>query len=385
MVFSQLMDLVSATAFKRSVEKYRGNYKVRELTCWRQFLILSFGQLTHRESMRDTHTCLRLHAEKLYHLGVGKLVDVSTISRANETRDWRIYQDFGLKLIRQAKELYAGTNQLDVELKGDIFAMDSTTIDLCLEVFWWADFRETKAAIKLHTMLDLKTSIPDFVSITNAAVHDVNIMDIITYQKGSYYVMDKAYADFKRLHRIKREQAYFVTRAKDNLQFEVINARTPDSMASILSDQDIRLAVAKSATAYPDKLRRIKYFDAEYNRILVFLTNNFSVKAETIAKLYKHRWYIEIFFKWIKQHLKIKSFWGQNENAVKTQIWVAISIYVLVAIAKKKLEIRHSLYELLQFISVSPFERTPLHSVFMDLESRQKTAANDNQLTFNLQ
>jgi len=326
MVFAQIMEFASKDAFKRSVEKYNGNYKLKDFSCWKQFLCLAFGQLTHRESMSDTVLCLSLNADKLYHLGVGRIVHKSTISRANEVRNWRIFQDFGTKLIEQANQMYAKDNQLYVKLKGKIFALDSTTVDLCLEVFWWANFRSTKGAVKIHTLLDLKTSMPDFIYITNADVHDVNVLDQITILKGSYYIMVKAYIDYQRLYKIKTEGAFFVVRAKTNLKFKRISSQSVDKSKELICDQDVELAVFYSQQDYPEKLRRIKYYVAEQNRTFVFLTNNFKLKTETVARLYKHRWYVELFFKWIKQHLKIKTFWGQNENAVRTQIWVAISV-----------------------------------------------------------
>lgn len=384
MVFSQVMEFASHFAFRQSVNKFNGNYKVKSFTCWKQFLCIAFGQLTHRESMSDTMLCLELNAYKLYQLGIGKLVNISTLSRANENKDWKIFEDFGIKLIKQAKALYESDNQLDIELKGDIFALDSTTVDLCLEVFWWANFRTTKAAIKIHRLLNLKTSIPDFIYISNADVHDVNILDLVSIQKGSYYIMDKAYIDFERLLRIRNEMAYFVVRAKENMKFKRISSRAPDKEAGIICDQDILLTDVQTSQKYHEKLRRIKYHDAEYNITLVFLTNNFNLKAINIAKLYESRWYVELFFKWIKQHLKIKSFWGQNENAVRIQIWVAISVYLLVAIAKKKLKIEHFLYEILQYISVSAFERKSLTEVFFNNENKTNDEQKNNQLKFNL-
>jgi IS4 transposase len=366
MVFAQLIDFASYHIFKRCVGRYQGDYKVKELTCWKQFLYMSFGQLTHRESLTDTVICLKLHADKLYHLGIGKIVDKSTLSRANENRDWRIFQDFALKLIEQAKVLYKDDNQLDVRLKGRVFALDATVVDLCLNVFWWAPFRSNKAAVKMHTLLDLKTSIPEFILITAGDVHDVNALDSIEIIKGSYYVMDKAYIDFKRLYRINIEKAFFVVRAKKNLDARVVSSKVVNQSSGILSDQTIQLSGSLTAKKYPGKLRLIKYWDEESDKTFTFLTNNFILSALTVAALYKNRWYIELFFKWIKQHLKIKSFWGQSENAVKTQIWIAISVYVIVAIAKKKLKLPQSLYEILQVVSISAFEKEPLTKTFLN-------------------
>lgn len=380
MVFSQVMDFASQDIFKVCVNRYKGNYKSKEFTCWKQFLCLAFGQLTHRESMSDTMLCLELNSDKLYHLGIGKAVNKSTLSRANENRDWRIFQDFGLKLIDQARSLYDGDSQLEVRLKGNVYALDSTTIDLCLNVFWWSNFRKAKGAVKLHTLLDLKTSIPHFLHISNGSVHDVKILDMIPIEKGGYYVMDKEYIDFERLYRIKEEKAYFVIRAKENLQFSRLDSRIANKEAGIICDQDIQLTGFYSNQHYPVPLRRVRYYDAEFDRTLVFLTNNFKLKAETVTQLYKHRWQIELFFKWIKQHLKVQSFWGYSENAVRTQIWIAISVYALVAIVKKRLNLKHSLYEILQYISLSPFEKMPLTEVFNANQQDVKELENAIQL-----
>ena len=380
MAFTQIMDFASQDIFKVCVKRYNGNHKAKEFTCWKQFLCLAFGQLTHRESMSDTMLCLKLNADKLYHLGIGKVVNKSTLSRANEKRDWRIFQDFGIKLIEQARILYDGDNQLDVKLKGRVFALDSTTVDLCLEVFLWAPFRSTKAAIKIHTLLDLKTSIPEFIFISEGNVHDVNVMDLMPVLKGSYYVMDKAYVDFARLYNIKQEKAYFVVRAKENMQFKRMGSRSVNKSLGILCDQDIMLTGIKSSIRYPEHLRRIKFYDSEFDRTFVFLTNNFKLNAETVTQLYKHRWGIELFFKWIKQNLKVQSFWGFSENAVKTQIWVAISVYVLVAIAKKKLKLTHSPYEIIQYISLAPFEKRSLREVFLNNENQDVKEQNCIQL-----
>lgn len=366
MVFAQLMMFASDDIFKWCVYRYKGDYKVKEFTCWKQFLCMAFGQLTHRESMSDTAMCLKLHAKKLYHLGIGKPVDKSTISRANETRDWRIYRDFAMKLIEQAKCLCTGENQLEIKLKGDIYAIDSTVVDLCLNVFWWAKFRTTKAAVKINTMLDLKTSIPEFIHISEGAVHDVNFLDYISISSGSYLVMDKAYIDFARLWTLNNDHITFVVRAKENMDYKVITRKKVDRTTGVVCDQIIELSGISSSQKYPQKLRRVRYFDKETKNVLVFLTNNLKITAITIATLYRYRWGIETFFKWIKQHLKILSFWGHSENAVKTQIWIAISTYVIVIIAKQKLKLTQTLYEILQMISLSPFERTPLVELFSE-------------------
>ena len=380
MAFTQIIDFASQDLFKVCVNRYNGNYKSKEFTCWKQFLCMAFGQLTHRQSMSDTLLCLKLNSDKLYHLGIGKVINKSTLSRANESRDWRIYQDYALKLIDQAKKMYEGENQLEVNLKGRVFALDSTTVDLCLEVFLWAPFRSTKAAVKIHTLLDLKTSIPEFIFISAGNVHDVKTMDLIPIQKGSYYIMDKAYVDFDRLYAIRKEKAYFVVRAKENLQFKRVKSRIPDKKMGILCDQDILLTGINSSTRYPKHLRRIKFYDPEFDRTFVFLTNNFQIKAQTVTQLYKHRWGIELFFKWIKQNLKIQSFWGFSENAVKSQIWIAISVYVLVLIARKKLELKNSPYEIIQYISIAPFEKRPLHNVFLNIENQDVKELNYIQL-----
>lgn len=368
MTFTQIMDFASQDLFKVCVNRYNGNYKSKHFSCWKQFLCIAFGQLTHRESMSDTLLCLKLNIDKLYHLGIGKAVNKSTLSRSNENRDWHIFQDFGLKLIEEAKKLYEGDNQLDLNLQGRVFALDSTTVDLCLEVFLWAPFRSTKAAVKIHTLLDLKTSIPEFIFISEGNVHDVKIMDLLPIQKGSYYVMDKAYVDFERLFSIRQERAYFVVRAKENMQFKRINSRIPDKNSGILCDQDIMLTGIKSSKRYLEQLRRIKFYDSEYDRTFVFLTNNFKIKAQTVTLLYKQRWGVELFFRWIKQNLKVQSFWGFSENAVKTQIWIAISVYVLVLIARKKLKLINSPYEIIQYLSLAPFEKRAIYEVFANIE-----------------
>jgi hypothetical protein len=368
MVFSQIMEFAPFHVFKYSVKRYNGDYKARDFTCWKQFLCMSFGQLTHRESLSDTALCLRLQKEKLYHLGIGSPFHKSTISRANETRDWRIFRDFALKLIEQAKELYTGNSKLDVNLKGGIYALDSTIVDLCLSVFWWATFRTTKAAVKVHTLLDLKTSIPEYIFITDGSVHDVNVLDNIDLPRGSYLVMDRAYVDFERLYNLAVNRINFVVRAKSNLKYEVLNNGEPDKDKGIQSDQCILLTGINSSQKYTDSLRRVQYYDVETQRTFVFLTNNFKLSASNIAALYKSRWGIETFFKWIKQHLKVQSFWGQSENAVKTQIWIAISSYIIVIIAKKQLKLKYSLYEILQMISLAPFDRTPIRKLFENVE-----------------
>ena len=380
MVFSQIMQFASQDILKRIVRRYDGDYKKQEFTSWKHFLCMSFGQLTHRESMSDTMLMLKLNKTKLFHIGIGIPFDKSTVSRTNETRPWKIFQDFGMKLIEEAKQLYIGDNQLDVDLKGDVFALDSTTVDLCLDVYCWATFRTTKAGIKIHTLLNSKTAIPEFIFISEASVHDINILDKIPIAKGNYYVMDKAYTDFGRLYSLHCKRAYFVVRAKGNNTYKKIGSRKVNKGTGVKYDWDIVLTGFYSSQNYPMALRRVKFYDKEFKRMFIFYTNNKRVKPETIALLYKSRWHVEIFYKWIKQNLKIQSFWGQNENAVKIQIWIAISIYVLVAIAKKKLKIKHTLYEILQYISIAPFEKTPLHETFSDEVFKEMKSKIDNQL-----
>jgi transposase len=327
---------------------------------------MAFGQLTHRESLSDTVLCLKLHSKKLYHLGIGCPFDKSTISRANESRDWRIFRDYAFKLIEQAKILCSDDNQLDLKLKGGIYALDATVVDLCLSVFWWARFRTTKGAIKMNTLLDLKTSIPEFIHITEGAVHEVNVLDYIYLPVGSYLVMDKAYVDFNRLWNLAKDRITFVIRAKDNMDYKVTYRKNVDKSSGVFCDQTIELKGINSSKKYPGLIRRIRYFDKETGNTLIFLTNNFKLSALTVASLYRYRWGIETFFKWIKQHLKILSFWGHSENAVKTQVWIAISTYVIVIIAKKKLKLKQTLYEILQIVSLSVFDRTPLHELFSE-------------------
>jgi hypothetical protein len=379
-VFAQLFDFVSHNDFNRCVERYDGNYKTKTFSCWKQFLCMAFGQLTHRESLSDTILCIKANSKKLYHLGIGNAVSKSTLSNANENRDWEIFQDFALILIDQAKELYKSDSQLDVEISNNVFAIDSTTIDLCLSIFPWAKFRKTKAAIKLHTVLNAKTSIPEVIHISDGKMHDVNFLDIVTIQPDSFYILDKGYVDFERLYRIHKSNAFFVTRAKKGLAFKRIYSATVDKESGVICDQTIKLTGYKTSKSYPDKLRRIKYYDQETGKTFVFLTNNFEIPAITIALLYKHRWFIELFFKWIKQHLKIKFFWGHSPNAVKTQIWIAISVYVIVLIMKKKLCLSQSIYEILQVISINIFDKDPINQLFNKSDIQNFKEQNSNQL-----
>lgn len=344
-VFAQLMEFVPAYEFRLFVDRYHGNYKVKSFSCRDQFLCLAFAQLTYRESLRDIETCLRAAGEKLYHMGIRSKVSRNTLAHANEVRDWRIYHDFAQVLIRNARELYLG-EPLAVQLDQTAYALDSTIIDLCLSLFPWAKFRKHKAAVKLHTLLDLRASIPTTVIITPGSVHDVNIMDQLFWEPGAIYVMDRGYVDFSRLYHIDQGQAFFVTRAKRNFRFQRLYSRPMNKSSGLRCDQTVLLHGFYAQKDYPDKLRRIRYFDHQTHKALVFLTNNFTLPALTIAQLYRCRWQVELFFKWIKQHLRIKAFYGTSENAVKTQIWIAISIYVLVAIVKKRLNLRHSLYSI---------------------------------------
>ena len=380
-VFAQLMELIHPEEFDRCVARYNGNFRVRQFSCWHQFLSLSFGQLSHRESLRDLVTCLHAHESKLYHLGLTKGVSRSTLAEANEQRDWRIYADFAQLLIRRARQMNSQTVDLEgLELSNRLYALDSTTIDLCLEVFWWAKFRKHKAAVKLHTLLDIRCQIPCFIHITDGLLHDVNVLDILDFEANAFYIMDRGYLDWGRLFRISESKAYFVTRAKDNLAFVRVYSRPVDKTTGLICDQAIRLKNYYASKDYPSHLRRIKYHDKELNKTFVFLTNRFGTKAIEIALLYKYRWQIELFFKWIKQHLKIKVFWGESQNAVKTQIWVAVCTYVLVAILKEKLKISQTMNEILQILSVSPFDKTPVNQLLNSTTLQKQEPDNSNQL-----
>ena len=379
-IFSQIMSFIPKHRFQTCVEKYKGNYKVQSFTCWEQFLVMAFAQLTYRESLRDIETCMRAMKNKLYHIGIRSNISRSTIADANQNRDWRIYADFAYILIDIAKELYRD-DKFFKELDETIYALDSTTIDLCLSLFPWAKFRKTKSAIKIHTLLDLQNNIPSFIRITDGSVHDVNILDELVTEIGAFYVVDKGYIDFERLYRLNNNSAYFVTRAKSNLQFKRVYSHQVDKSLGLICDQSIFLKGFYPAKDYPEKLRRIKYFDSNNNRRLVFLTNNFILPAITIANLFKQRWQIELFFKWIKQNLKIKSFYGNSANAVKTQVCIAISVYVLLAIIKKKLKIEQSLYTFLQVISISIFEKMPLNRLFSEFEYKNEIDIFSNQLS----
>jgi hypothetical protein len=362
MVFSQLMEFLPAHEFDLCVERHGGHYKVQSLTCRRQFLAMAFAQLTYRESLRDIEACLRVVPQKLYHMGIGGPIARTTLADANERRHWRIYEDFAQVLIREARSLYAGES-LCAELDQTVYALDSTTIDLCLALFPWAKFRKRKGAIKVHTQLDLRGNIPSFIKITDGKVHDVNFLDDLSLEAGAIYVMDRGYIDFDRLYGLNLAKAFFVTRAKRNLQWRRLVSLPTEEAAGVLSDQAIMLTGVKTAESYPERLRRIRFYDADQDRTLIFLTNDFIRPAPTIARLYKCRWQIELFFKWIKQNLRIKAFYGTSENAVKTQIWIAITVYLLVAIVKKRLQTNISLHAMLQVISLSVFEKVPLNEL----------------------
>ena len=379
-IFSQITELISHKQFQTIVNRHLGDYKTKDFNCWKQFLCMSFGQLTHRESLSDTMMCLKANAHKLYHLGIGGLIANSTLTRANENRSYLIYEQLAMLLIKEAKQLYLGDNDLEVQLKNNVFAIDATTIDLCLSTFYWATFRTAKGGIKLHTQLDLKTSIPEFILFSAASVHDVNVLDVIAFEANSFYIMDRGYVDYKRLYRINQCDAFFVTRAKDNMNYRRLYSHAVNKTKGVLYDQTIMLNGYYAAKDYPAKMRRIKFYDEQTGKVLIFLTNNFYLTANEIAKLYKNRWKIELFFKWIKQHLKIKSFWGHSENAVKTQVWIAVSVYVLVAIAKKKFMLQQSLYEILQILSVSIFERMPINQLFQQTQLQYFKEQKDNQL-----
>ncbi len=358
-IFSQLMDFLPIHEFRQCVERYHGNYKIQSFSCWDQFLCLAFAQLTYRESLRDIQVCLRAAQKKLYHMGIRSRVSRNTLAHANQVRPWQIYADFAQLLIRQARQLYA-EESFATELDQTLYALDTTIIDLCLSLFPWAKFRKHKGAVKLHTLLDLQSNIPTVVFITHALVHDVNMLDQIAFEPGAFYILDRAYLDFARLHTIHRCSAFFVTRPKSSFHFDRLYSQPVDKSTGLQCDQIIVLHSFYPKKDYPEKLRRIRFYDKQLNRRLIFLTNNFSLPALTITKIYRCRWQIELFFKWIKQHLRIKAFYGTSENAVKTQIWIAISVYVLVAIVKKRLNLDQSLYTILQILSLTLFEKTPI-------------------------
>ena len=378
-IFSQIMDFIPLHEFHKCVRRYQGQHRLRRFSCYDQFLCMAFAQLTYRESLRDIEICLRAMQPKLYHAGFRGKASRSTLADANEKRDWRIYADFAHVLIRTARALYV-TEDFGLELQQTTYALDSTTIDLCLSLFPWAHFRKHKGAIKLHTLMDLCGNIPSFIDITHGKIHDIAILNQLVLEPGAFYIMDRGYIDFGQLYRFTQESAFFVIRAKKNLDYSRRSYRPIDPSTGLRSDQTIILTGPKTSKLYPNPLRRITYFDVETNRRFVFLTNNFILPALTIALLYKYRWRIELFFKWIKQHLRIKAFYGTSKNAVKSQIWIAISIYVLVAIIKKQLKIERSLNEILQILSITLFENTSLLQLLTSLESQKEQDPVCNQL-----
>ena len=378
LVFAQVMAHLPLTTFRRCVARYGGEYKVKHFTCLDQYLCMAFAQLTYRESLRDIEACLRSQAAKLYHMGFRSTVARNTLANANAVRDWRIYADFAQSLISIARRLYAN-DPFGIDLADTVYALDATTIDLCLSVFPWAPFRSTKAAVKMHTLLDLRGNIPSFIHISDGKWHEVNIFDMLVPEAGAFYVMDRGYLDFEQLHRLHQVGSFFVIRAKSNLRFQRRYSRESDRANGIICDQIGTLTVFYSAQGYPSPLRRIRVKDAD-GKTLVFLTNNTDLPARTIAELYRCRWQIELFFKWIKQHLRIKSFFGTSENAVKSQIWIAVSVYVLVAILKKRLNLPASLYEILQILSLTMFERTPLDQLLARTPPSSNQPENPNQL-----
>jgi hypothetical protein len=378
-VFAQLMQHLPLTTFRRCVARYNGEYRIQQFSCLDQYLCLAFAQLTWRESLRDIEACLRAQSSKLYHLGFRSAIARNTLANANAVRDWRIYADFAQHLIGIARRLYAN-DLLALDLDETVYALDSTTIDLCLSVFPWAPFRSTKAAVKLHTLLDLRGSIPSFIFISDGKMHDVNILDQLVPEAGAFYVMDRGYLDFERLAHLDDAGSFFVTRAKSNLKAHRRYSRPVDRSTGLICDQTVLLTGFYSRQGFDRPLRRIKFNDPQTGKRLVFLTNNFALDALTIAKLYKYRWQVELFFKWIKQHLRIKAFFGTSENAVKSQIWIAVSVYVLVAIVKKRLALPATLYEILQILSLTLFEKTPVDSLFDDDASQKIPAADANQL-----
>jgi hypothetical protein len=379
-VFKQFSGLISRYEFDKCVDRYKGNYRVRDFNCWNQFLCMAFGQLTHRESITDILTCLGAHGSTLYHMGIKPVVAVSSLTRANENRDHRIYKDFAMHLLRITRPLYSSDSDFTLELDNSVYAFDSTTIDLCLTMFEWAKFRKTKAAVKMHTLLDLRGNLPTFIHITDGKVHDVNSLDVMPVEQDAFYVMDRGYVDFARLYAIAGRGAFFVVRAKDNLSFTCTGSRKVDKTTGLRCDQTIKLKTKKSAREYPGKLRRVKFFDEETGLTLVFLTNNFEIDAIMVAMLYKQRWQVELFFKWIKQHLKIKAFWGFSENAVKTQIWIAVCTYLLLAYLKKQVKSDLTLYEIQQILSVSIFSKTPINELLNQVKIENKRTDSCNQL-----
>jgi len=379
LVFAQLMDLLPLHAFHRSVQRYEGQRYVKSFSSLDQFLVMAFAQLTFRESLRDVEACLSAVPSKLYHMGIRSSVSRSTLADANESRDWRIFADFAQALIGIARRLYRDED-FGLQLNETVYALDATTIDLCLALFPWAKFRQHKGAVKLHTLLDLRGNIPSFIHITDGKVHDINVLDVLIPEPGSFYVMDRGYLDFARLYGLTQNQAFFVVRSKENLQFRRLYSRPIDKSTGLRCDQTIVVTGPLTSQLYPEKLRRVGYFDATNQKRFSFLSNNFVLPALTITQLYKCRWQVELFFKWIKQHLRIKAFFGTTENAVRTQVWIAVSVYVLVAILKKQLNLDLSLYTILQILSLTPFEKAPILQVLTEFTNTTQEPDNPNQL-----
>lgn len=380
-VFAQLIEFLSHNDFNRFVSKFKGNYKVKTFTCWHQLLYMMFGQLSHRESLSDLLICLQSQQNKTYHLGMGKGTSKANLAKANEKRDYRIYESFALLLVEQAQKLAIHDNKLDLSIDAPVYALDATVIDLCLDVFWWGKFRKHKAAVKLHTLFDVRTNIPTFIYVTGGSVHEINGLDHIPLEIGSYYVMDKGYIDFGRLYHIHKQEAFYVTRAKENFKFVRLSSSKVDKSTGIKCDQVIRLKNHKVSLAYPDVIRRLKYYDSDNDVEFVFITNNFEISALEVARLYKYKWGVELFFKWIKQHLKVKTFWGYSFNAVKTQIYIAMITYLLILIIKHQLKLKQSQYEILQILSISLLCKTPLAELFSKSYSQSVLEQNSNQLT----
>lgn len=381
-VFAQIMSFLPDYEFNKCVDKYKGNHRVRSFTCKEHFYVMGFAQLTYRESLRDIESCLTAFSSKLYHSGIKQPVSRSTLAEANENRDWRIYADFAQVLIREARRLYKQDNEFALDIDNMVYALDSSTIDLCLSLFPWAKFRKAKGAVKMHTLLDLRGSIPTFIHLTDGLCHDVNVLDHIVIEPGAIYVMDKGYVDYFRFYSlIHQQRGFFVTRAKDNMAARRVYSRKVDKTTGLKYDQSVKLTGFYIKKDYPDYLRRIKYQDEETGKIYVFLTNNFELSALLIAQLYKERWKIELFFKWIKQHLRIKSFYGTSRNAVYCQIWIAICMYLLVAILKKRLKLEHSLYTLLQIFSLTLFEKVTINELFTNSIYKPIGSNNTNQLS----
>jgi len=379
-VFAQVSELLSANDFLRFVSKYDGNFKVQHFSCWNQLMCMLFGQFSNRDSLSDLIICLESQRSKWYHLGMGIGISKSNLAYANEKRDWRIFSEFAYSLIAQARIICSDSKDLGILTEGNVYAIDSTTIDLCLSIFWWAPFRKTKAAVKLHTEFDLKTEIPTYVHLSDGLVHDVKMLDQLEFEQNAFYIMDRGYVSLKQLYRLHKSGAYFVTRSKSNMDYRRLYSMACDKLTGVLCDQHIKFNNHYPSLYYPEAMRRIKYRDLETKKTLEFLTNNFDLDSIDIAKLYKHRWKIELFFKWIKQHLKIKSFWGHSENAVRIQVYSAIIAYTLVAILKEKHKINYSTYEILQILSITLLSKTHINQLFCESYQQTIKELKDNQL-----